>query len=120
MLFQTDNEFLEELKDGKEIYFVDKQNESHRDNENISDNETKMSNGKKDLRIKDYVETSGSNDFFKSQIISRASKASGKCSSWFNLRNLDDDAVTIIDWETVKEWKLISNKEVSLSSHKNL
>ena len=46
---------------------------------------------------------------------------SGKCSSKFNLRNLDDDdAVTSIYWETVKEWKLISNKEVSLSSHKNL
>ena len=55
MLFQTDNEILEDLKDRKEIYCVDKQNESHRDNENISDNETPMSNGKKDLRIKDYV-----------------------------------------------------------------
>ena len=87
------------------------------DNGNISDNETKMSNGRKDLRIKDYVQSPGSNDFFKSQIISRAGKASGKCSSWFNL---DDDAVTSIDWETVKEWKVLSNKEVSLSSHKNL
>lgn len=42
--------------------------------ENISDNGNLMNNGQKHPRIKDYVEykTLGSNEFSKSQIISRA------------------------------------------------
>ena len=95
MLFQTDNEFLEKLKDGKEIHCVDIQNESHRDNENISENKTLMNNGQKHPWIKDYIEykTLGTNEFFKTQIISRAFKASGKYSNWVNIRNLHDDTV---------------------------
>ena len=50
MLFQTDSEFLEDLKDGKEIDCVDLQNQSHRDNKNISDNKTLMNNDQNILR----------------------------------------------------------------------
>lgn len=36
MLFQTDNEFIEELNNRKETESVDIQNKSHKVNENIS------------------------------------------------------------------------------------
>ena len=49
MLFQTDNGLPEYLNDGKEIVCVDMQNESHRDNKNISDKETLMNYGQKIL-----------------------------------------------------------------------
>ena len=49
MLFQTDDELLEYLNDGKEIVSVDIQSESHRDNKNISDEETLMNYGQKIL-----------------------------------------------------------------------
>ena len=56
MLFQTSSEFLEDLKDGKDIECVDIQNESHRDNKNISDNKTLMNNDQKHPKIKYYVD----------------------------------------------------------------
>lgn len=111
-----------ELNDGKEIDCVDIQNESHRDNGNISDNENLMNDVQKRPRIKYYVKykTLCSNQFFKSQVINRAGKASGKYPNWFNLRNIDNDTVTSIEWKTVEKWKPSSKGEVLLSSHKDI
>ena len=89
MLFQNNNKFLEKLGDGKEIDCADIQNQSYKITK-VSDKETLMNNGQKHPRTKDYnkYKTLGSNELFKSQIISRVGKASGKYSSWLNLRNL--------------------------------
>ena len=78
MLFLTETGFLEKLNNGKEIDCADIQNESHRDNKNISENQTLMNNDQKHPGIKDYTgyKTLGSNELFKS--VSRARKASGK------------------------------------------
>ena len=54
MLFQSDNEFLEELNDREAIDCVDIQNENQRDSENISNNKTLMNNGQKYSKIKPF------------------------------------------------------------------
>ena len=69
MLFQTDNEFIEELNNRKETESVDIQNKSHKVNENISNKKNLMHNGQKCplSQDKDYVECGalGSNEFLK-------------------------------------------------------
>ena len=52
MLFQTDNEFIEELNNRKETESVDIQNKSHKVNENIRNKKNLMHNGQKHPRIK--------------------------------------------------------------------
>ena len=39
------------------------------------------------------------------QVISRGGKATGKYSSWYNVRNVTDDVVEPIDWNNVQKWK---------------
>ena len=81
-----------------------------------------MFDNKKHPKIKEYVQYKlfGSDDVSKSQILSRASKVSGKYSNWFNIRNIDNNTIASIDWQNVEKWKPISSEEVLVSSHKDL
>ena len=55
------------------------------------------------------------------QNISRAGKASGKYESSYNVRDLGDDTLHILDWNTIDKWKLIANvEEVFLSAEESI
>ena len=78
-----------------------------------------MKNGQTKFRVKDYIEYKmlDSSEFSKNQIKVETGKATEKYSKWFNVRNLDDNAITNIDSKNVENWKATSNKEVLLNSH---
>ena len=58
-------------------------------------------NNQKHPKVKDFVEYKifGSNYFQKAQIIKRAGKVSGKHSDWYNIKDINDDTISNIDWK---------------------
>ena len=58
-------------------------------------------------KIKQFAEyrLKNSDEWKQVQIISRGGKASGKYESWYNVRNLDDDSLYPLDWNTIDKWK---------------
>ena len=49
------------------------------------------------------------------EVLSRAGKATGKYSNWYNIRDLDDTSLSSIDWNNVEEWKLKQTESVLIS-----
>ena len=80
-------------------------------------NEGSYHNNQKHSKVKDFVEYKifGFNDFQKAQIIKRAGKVSGKYSDWYNIKNINDDNISSIDWKSVDKWKQYS-QEASINS----
>ena len=80
-------------------------------------NEGSYHNNQKHSKVKDFVEYKifGFNDFQKAQIIKRAGKVSGKYSDWYNIKNVNDDTLSSIDWKSVDKWKQYS-QEASINS----
>ena len=74
-------------------------------------------------KIKQFAEyrLKDSDDWKQVQIISRGGKASGKYESWYNVRDLDDDSLYPLDWNTIDKWKpktyveeiFLSTKEIN-------
>ena len=56
------------------------------------------------------------NDFQKAQIIKRAGKVSGKYSDWYNIKNVNDDTISSIDWKSVDKCKQYSQEEALINS----
>ena len=54
-------------------------------------------------KVKDFVEykSLGSSDFQEAQIIKRAHKGLGKYSDWCNIKNVNDNTSSSIDWKSV-------------------
>ena len=82
------------------------------------ENEGCYHNNQKHPKVKDFVEYKifGSNDFQKAQIIKRAGKVSGKYSDWYNIKNVNDDTISSIDWKSVDKWKQYSQEEALINS----
>ena len=68
--------------------------------------------------IKNYVECviKDSENVKQMQIISRAGKASGKYSSWYNIRDIDTGEITSMNWNDVQKWRPIEQEEALLST----
>ena len=58
-------------------------------------------------KIKQFAEyrLKNSDEWKQVQIISRGGKASGKYESWYNFKDLDDDSLYPLDWNTIDKWK---------------
>ena len=56
------------------------------------------------------------NDFQKAQIIKRAGKVSGKYSDWYNIKNVNDDTISSIDWKSLDKWKQYSQEDALINS----
>ena len=68
------------------------------------------------LKILLNIRFLGSNVFQKAQIIKRAGKVSGKYSDWCNIKNVNDDTISSIDWKSVGKWKQYSQEEALINS----
>ena len=74
-------------------------------------------------KIKQFAEyrLKNSDEWKQVQIISRGGKASGKYESWYNVRDVDDDSLYLLDWNTIDKWKpktqveeiFLSTKEIN-------
>ena len=69
-------------------------------------------------KLKDFVEYKilGSNDF---DLRLKLLKVSGKHSDWYNIKNLNDDTISSIDWKSMDKWKQYSQKEALIDSSIN-
>ena len=69
-------------------------------------------------KLKDIVEYKilGSNDF---DLRLKLLKVSGKHSDWYNIKNLNDDTISSIDWKSMDKWKQYSQKEALINSSIN-
>ena len=99
-LYQSENDFLQQENTNElDSISLDHQNINQNEDINNIPRNTQMFDSQMQPKIKDYVEYKllNSDEIFKTQILSKAGKASGKYSSWFNVRNLDDDSISNID-----------------------
>ena len=46
----------------------------------------------------------------------KGSKVSGKYSDWYNIKNVNDNTISSIDWKSVDKWKQYTQEE-ALSIH---
>ena len=78
-------------------------------------------NNQKHPKVKDLVEYKifGSHHFQKAQIVKRAGKVSGKYSDWYNIKNVNDDPISSIDWKSVNKWKQYSQEQALINSSVN-
>ena len=84
-------------------------------------NEDCYHNNQKHPKIKDFIEYKifGSNDFQKAQVTERAGNVSGKYSDWYNIKNVNDDTISSIDWKSVDKCKQYSQEEALINSSVN-
>ena len=71
-------------------------------------------------KMKSFVQCKfgDSNDVKDLQVLSRAGKSSGIYKSFLNIRDLKDDSLSCIDWESVCSWRpLSSDEEVMVSEY---
>ena len=47
----------------------------------------------------------------KAQILSRAGKSTGCYSNWYNLKNLDDNTLSSINWDQIEKWRECNDQE---------
>ena len=131
-LRKNSNEFHQDSKQSFEnasvLYETEKECEVDDDdainsetNSEINIDTNEYYNGLNKPKVKDFVEykVPDSDKTFRTQIISRAGKISGKYSDWFNMQDLDDGSISNIDWNSVEKWKPFTQEEVLLASHKN-
>ena len=111
------NENISNLEDLTDIF----DNQQNTDQSTSIQNEDYYHNNQKRPKVKDFVECKilGSNDFQKAQIIKRPGKVSGKCSDWYNIKNVTDDTISSIDWQSVEKWKRYSPEEALINSSVN-
>lgn len=69
-------------------------------------------------KIKDYVEciSKGTNETTQTQIISRAGKATGKYSNWYNSLDINSGEIKAVNWDEVEKWKPLEREEAMLNS----
>ena len=78
-------------------------------------------NNQKHPKVTDFVEYKifGSRYFQKAQIVKRAGKVSGKYSDWYNIKNVNDDTISSIDWKSVNKWKQYFQQQALINSSVN-
>ena len=91
------------------------------DSESTQTNNKQFFDSKEKPVIKNFVEcvTNDSDDIKHVQVISRAGKATGKYSSWYNIRNINNGEIKAINWEDVQKWRPIEQEEVLISIGKS-
>lgn len=55
------------------------------------------------------------NDYRLIEIMSRAGKATGKSKNWYNVKNLENDSLGSLDWNSVVKWKPKDTNDVLIT-----